>query len=53
MNLKHITLAIAIFGIVLLLVGILTKNNQLGTAGFMLALLFGGLRALLSVTRLF
>jgi len=53
MTLKNIVLAIAIVGVILLLVGLVTKNQQLGTAGLMLAVLFGILRGLLSVTRLF
>lgn len=53
MTLKNIVLAIAIVGVILLLVGLVTKNQQLGTAGFLLAFLFGILRGLLSVTRLF
>ena len=53
MTLKKITLAIAIFGVLLLFVGLITKDQNLGNAGLMLAVLFGVLRGLLSVTRLF
>lgn len=53
MTLKNITLSIAIFGLILLVVGIIADNQRLGVVGINLAVLFGILRALLSVTRLF
>jgi len=53
MNLKTITLALALLGVLALIVGIILDRKDWAGIGIMLAILFGLLRALLSVTRLF
>jgi hypothetical protein len=51
--LKHITSALTLIGIIMLVVGLLADKKDIAALGVLLACLFGLLRALLSVTRLF
>lgn len=53
MTLKNITLALALLGVLGLVVGIIADKKDIAALGMMLAVIFGLLRALLSVTRLF
>lgn len=53
MNLKNITLGLALLGLLALVVGVILDRKDIAGIGTMLAIMFGILRALLSVSRIF